>query len=250
MVNRGRVAVITGSGSGIGKAAAIAFGKMGIKVAVMDINLEAAEAVASEIDRAGGEAMAFKVDIRKKTEIQQMTEKIIRKWERVDILLNNAGVISDAFIKDMTEEQWDLVLNVDLKGVFLCTQAIAEVMKTQNYGRIINISSLGYLGNKGQANYSAAKAGVVSLTKVTAWEYGTFGVTVNCIAPGIVESPITLGLPDKVRDRLIGATLAKRFGQPEDIIHAVMFFAAEEATYITGQVIHVDGGGIIGIKGL
>ncbi|HEY3423229.1 MAG TPA: SDR family oxidoreductase [Negativicutes bacterium] len=249
-IKRGRVAVITGSGSGIGKAVALTLGEMGVKVAVVDVNSVAAEATVAEIVSAGGEAIAFKLDIRNKLEIQQMTEQVVNQWGTIDLLLNNAGVIQDALIKDMTEEQWDFVLNVDLKGVFLCTQAIGEVMKVQNYGRIINISSLAYLGNKGQANYSCAKAGVVAFTKVAAWEYGKFGITVNCIAPGIVESAITLGLPDKVRDRLINSTLSKRFGKTDDIVHSLLFFAAEEAGYITGQVTHVDGGSVIGVKGL
>lgn len=247
-INEGRVALVTGSGSGIGRGIALEFARNKVKVVIADINQENAEAVCEEVKSLGGDAAVAVGDVGRAEDCQKMVQTAVDTWGRLDILINNAGIIRDALIKDMTEQQWDQVQNVVNKGTFLCMQAALKPMAEQKYGRIVNMSSGAHIGNRGQANYSSAKAGVVALTKVAALEFAEHQITVNCIAPGMIRTPMTAGLPEKIVQRLERGIPLGFIGEPEDIACMVMALVAEEARYVTGQVIHVDGGATVGIR--
>lgn len=244
----GAVAMVTGGGSGIGRKISLEFAKNSIKVAVCDVNAQNAEAAAREIRDLGGEAVAVAGDVSVPEDCGRMVQAAMDSWNRLDILINNAGLIRDALIVDMSEKKWDLVQNVVNKGAFLCTQAAARVMIPRNYGRIVNISSGAYLGNMGQANYSSAKAGLVALTKVAALEFAKNNITVNCLAPGLIRTPLTSGLPEAVWKRLEKSIPAGFVGEPEDVAYIILALVAEEARYVTGQVIHIDGGVTTGLR--
>lgn len=247
-IKEGRVAMVTGAGSGIGREISLELAKSSVKVAVCDISQENAEKVVQEIRALRGEAVAAVGDVGNAADSQTMVQTALDQWGRLDILVNNAGIIRDAMIIHMSEKKWDQVQNVISKGAFLCTQAAVKPMMEQNYGRIINMSSGAYLGSKGQANYSSAKAGLVAFTKVAALEFAEHHITVNCIAPGLIKTPLTSGLPEEVWRKLERAIPLGCVGEPEDVAYMVMALAAEEAKYITGQVIHVDGGGTTGVR--
>ncbi len=247
-IKAGRVALVTGAGSGIGRGIALEFARQKIKVVVCDINPDNAARVCQEIQDLGGEAIVVVGDVGCAADSQKMVQAALDKWGQLDILINNAGILRDAFMRDMTEKQWDQVQSVIGKGTFLCMQAALKPMTEQKYGRIVNLSSGAHLGNKGQANYSAAKAGVVALTKVAALELAEHNITVNCIAPGLINTPMTSGLPEKILQRLAKNIPAGFIGEPEDIAYLVMALVGEEARYITGQTIHVDGGATVGIR--
>lgn len=242
-----KVALITGAGSGIGEATAIRFSEEGAKVVINDVDLENANKVAGKIKANGGEAMVLKADISKKDEVENMIKQIVERFGRLDILVNNAGINRDAFAKKMTEEDWDRVININLKGTFLCAQAALKVMGKQNYGRIINTSSIGALGNLGQANYAASKCGVIGLTKTLALECARYNINVNCVAPGATKTPMTAKIPKEIADRITEKIPLKRFAEPREIANMHVFLASDEASYITGQVIFVDGGISVGI---
>lgn len=242
-IRAGRVAVVTGAGSGIGKGIAIGLAEAGAYVLAADINLESAEKVVEEIKAGGHVAKAVHVDVTKADDCENMIKAAVDTYGTVDILVNNAGLLRDALIHKMTEEQWDIVQNVILKGTFLCTRAAIKVMKEKKYGRIINISAVGQIGYRGQANYGSAKAGVISLTRVIATEYTWCGVTANCILPGPIITPMALGALDGKWEEMIKRTHPMgHAGQPSDIAYMVKVLAAEEADYITAQMIAVDGG--------
>ena len=242
-IEKGRVAIVTGAGSGIGRGIALGFAEEGAYVVIADANLEAAQETVRQIEEAGGVAMAVKVDVRIKEQCENMVAAAVEKWGTVDILVNNAGLIRDALIHKMTEDQWDLVQDVILKGAFLCTQAAIKVMKEKKYGRIINISAVGQIGYRGQANYGSAKAGIIALTRTTAAEYTWCGVTANCILPGPIRTPMALGALDgKWEETITKLMPTGRVGEPSDIAYMAKVFAAEEASYITAQMIAVDGG--------
>lgn len=247
---KGRVAIVTGSGSGIGKGIITMLAENGAKTVVFDLNRELAEVTAEEIRKAGGEAMVVQGDVTKWADVEALAKLTVDKWGRIDILVNNAGVVRDNLILKMTEEDYDLVLNINLKGCWLTSKAILKYMKEQQYGRVINISSRAWLGNVGQSNYSASKGGVVSLTRALALEFGRCNVTVNCIAPGLIDTPLIRNLRPDVQERLIKAQPTPIIGQPYDIAYTVLFLAAEEARYITGQIIHVDGGKSLGSRNI
>jgi len=247
-INEGRVAMITGAGSGIGREISLELAKSKVKVVVCDISGENADAVVNEIKELGGEAVAAIGDVGNAENSQQMVQTALDLWGRLDILVNNAGIIRDATIMHMSEKKWDQVHNVIGKGAFLCTQAAAKPMIEQKFGRIVNMSSGAYLGSKGQANYSSAKAGLVAFTKVAALEFAEHNITVNCIAPGLIKTPLTSGLPEEVWHKLERSIPLGYVGDPKDIAFAVLSLVAEEARYITGQVIHVDGGGTTGVR--
>jgi NAD(P)-dependent dehydrogenase (short-subunit alcohol dehydrogenase family) len=247
-IKKGRVAIVTGAGQGIGKGVAIRLAKDGAKVVVSDINEEAVASVVKEIQDKGYEAAPFVFDVGDKTMCEKLVETTVEKWGSIDILVNNAGIIRDSMLSKMTEEQWDMVLKVNLKGVFLMTQAVYKIMKEQQYGRIINMSSSGYKGNIGQANYSSAKAGVNALTYTAALEFARHGITVNSICPGVIDTPMIRSVPEKILNRFIEGIPAKRVGSPDDIAVAVIFFASEESGYINGQTIFVDGAMQTGVK--
>ena len=242
-----RVAIVTGGGAGIGEATCLRFAQEGAKVVVADVDMAAAQKVADHIKDKGGQAIPFKVDVRVMAEVTNMVGAAIKGFGTLDIIVNNAGINRDAIAKRMTEEQWNLVLDVNLKGTFLCCQAASVPMMEKKYGRIINTSSIGSLGNIGQANYSASKAGVIGLTKTLALELAKYNINVNCVAPGATMTQMTAGIPPDIAAKFKEGIPLKRFADPAEIASAHVFFASEEASYITGQVLFVDGGISLGI---
>jgi len=245
-----RIAVVTGSGRGIGEAIAMKMAEEGAHVVVSDVMVDDAERVAEAIRGMGRRALVVKTDVSNKESVQAMVDRTLQEFGRLDILVNNAGITRDALLHKMTEEQWDAVIAVNLKGVFLCSQAASRPMVEQQYGKIINISSRGMLGNVGQANYSASKAGVAGLTRTLALELARYNINVNAVAPGFIDTPMTQAIPDKVKEKFISSIPLRRIGQPRDIANVVTFLATEEASYVTGQVIFVCGGRSIGAAAL
>ncbi|GAB6098479.1 3-oxoacyl-[acyl-carrier-protein] reductase [Halanaerocella petrolearia] len=241
-----KVALITGSSRGIGREIALKLAKKGAKIVInYPIESEAVNAkeVASEVEELGAEAVTMKADVTDMKEVKKMVKKVKKECGNLDILVNNAGITRDTLLMRMKEEDWDDVLDVNLKGAFNATKAVSRLMMKQRSGRIINISSVvGLRGNAGQANYSASKAGLIGLTKSTARELAKRGVTVNAVAPGFIETAMTDELSDKVVEKMTDEIPMQFFGQPEDVANTVTFLASEEARYITGEVIRVDGG--------
>jgi 3-oxoacyl-[acyl-carrier protein] reductase len=240
---KGRVALITGAAQGIGKSVALLLAQNGADIVVSDINFEKAEETAKEIESIGSKAIAIKVDVANLKDVERMVESILEKFGKIDILVNNAGITRDKLILRMTEEDWDAVLNVNLKGTFNCTKAVVRHMAKQRSGKIVSIASVvGEMGNAGQVNYSASKAGVIGLTKTIAREFAQRRINVNAIAPGYIETPMTEVLPEKVKEELKRLIPMERLGKPEDVAEAVLFLVSEESNYITGQVLNVNGG--------
>ncbi len=242
---KGKAAIVTGSARGIGKAIAEKLAEAGANVLINDINEDSAKQTAQEIaQKYGVETIFFACDISKEEQANQLVETCKEKWGKVDILVNNAGITKDTLLLRMTKEQWDQVINVNLTGTFLCTRAAFKIMMNQRSGVIINISSIaGENGNVGQANYSASKAGVIGFTKTVAVEGAARGVRCNAIAPGFIQTAMTDAIPDKIKEKMIASIPLKRPGQPEDIANAVLFLASDLSSYITGQVLDVNGGG-------
>ena len=243
-----KVALITGSGSGIGKAIALRFASQGATVVINDVLEENASAALDEVLKAAPDSSISLFDVSDFDSVTSAVDKIIERYGRLDILVNNAGVLRDNYLTKMPVEDWDLVVNVNLKGPFLCCKAVAVQMMKQNDGRIVNISSRAYMGNKGQANYSSSKGGLVSMTRTLALELGKFNIRVNAVAPGLIDTPLTQGLREDVLQKLIQAQPTKTMGTPEDIAAAVTFLASDEAKFITGEVLHVDGGKSVGAR--
>ena len=239
----GKVALVTGGAQGIGKAVALLLARNGADIVVSDINFEKAEETAKEVQALGRKALATKVDVATFGDVEKMVEAILTQFGKVDILVNNAGIARDKLILRMTEEDWDAVLNINLKGTFNCTKAVVRHMSKQKSGKIVNIASVvGEMGNAGQGNYAASKAGVIGFTKTIAREFAQRGINVNAIAPGYIETPMTDALPDKVKEELKRLIPLDRLGKPEDVAEAVLFLVSESANYITGQVLNVNGG--------
>ena len=239
----GKVALVTGAAQGIGKAVALLLARHGADIVVSDINLEKAEETAKEIESIGPKAMAIKVNVASLNDVERMVEAVLKKFGKIDILINNAGITRDKLILRMTEEDWDTVLNVNLKGTFNCTKAVVRHMAKQRSGKIVSIASVvGEMGNAGQVNYAASKAGVIGLTKTIAREFAKRGINVNAIAPGYIETPMTEVLSDKVKEELKRLIPMERLGKPDDVAEAVLFLVSEESNYITGQVLNVNGG--------
>lgn len=240
---KGKVALVTGAAQGIGKAVSLLLARNGADIVVSDINFEKAEETAKEVELIGSKALAIKVNVAHLGEVEQMVETILEKFGKIDILVNNAGITRDKLILRMTEEDWDMVLDVNLKGTFNCTKAVIRYMAKQKSGKIVNIASVvGEMGNAGQVNYSASKAGVIGLTKTIAREFAQRGINVNAIAPGYIETPMTDVLPDKVKEELRRLIPMERLGKPEDVAEAVLFLVSDASSYITGQVLNVNGG--------
>ncbi|MBM4338543.1 MAG: 3-oxoacyl-[acyl-carrier-protein] reductase [Deltaproteobacteria bacterium] len=239
----GKVALVTGGAQGIGKAIALLLAKNGADVAISDINLEKAQETANEIQGMGQRSLALKANVADLKEVEQMVEAIVQQLGRIDILVNNAGITRDRLILRMTEEDWDAVLNVNLKGTFNCTKAAIRYMSKQKSGKVVSIASVtGEMGNAGQANYGASKAGVIGFTKTIAREFAARGINVNAIAPGYIQTAMTDAVPDKAKEMLKQMIPMERLGQPEDVAEAVLFLVTERSSYITGQVLNVNGG--------
>src|SRR3990172_1361039 len=241
-----KVAIITGAGSGIGRMTALLFAKEGANVVVADVNEKGGMEVVSEIKKNGSDAFFAKLDVTRREQSKQMVQDALEKFGRIDILINNAGIIQDALVTKMTEEQWDNVINVNLKGAFNCIQAVVEVMIKQGNGAIINTASIvGLFGNVGQTNYAATKAGLIGMTKTLAKELGKKGIRVNAVAPGFIMTPMTSNVPEKILELMKEKTPMRRLGETKDVAYAYLFLASDEAKFVNGGVLCVDGGLII-----
>ena len=238
-----KVALVTGGAQGIGRTISEELARAGAHVVLGDVNLEGAQATAEAINIIGGSASAVKIDVSNATEVREVFDFIIKDKKPVDILVNNAGITRDGLMVRMKESDWDLVLDINLKGSFLCSQQAAKQMMKQKNGAIVNIASIvGVMGNFGQANYSASKAGVIGLTKTLAREVATRGIRVNAIAPGFIDTEMTRVLDEEVRQKLIEQIPLARLGLPEDVARCVNFLVSDKSSYITGQVINLNGG--------
>ncbi|TKJ36865.1 3-oxoacyl-ACP reductase [candidate division LCP-89 bacterium B3_LCP] len=239
-----KTAWITGGASGIGLATAKRFAAEGAKIAITDVNEEGLVKAAKAI---GGDVFTMTADVSNREQVQATAKAIVDKFGRLDILIANAGITRDGLSLKMSEDKWDLVLDVNLKGTFLCCQAAMRHMMSQKSGRIVTTASVASLGNPGQVNYSAAKAGIIGLTKTLAVELAHFGIRVNCVAPGATDTPMLQELKQEMRDQMLQMIPLKKFSRPEDIAAAHLFFCSDDASLITGQVLFVDGGMTTGI---
>lgn len=243
---KNRVAIITGAASGIGRQTAMTFAREGARLGLLDKNGAALKSVADEIRNLRRELLTFCIDVTNEKSIRQMVEDVRSRWQRIDILVNNAGITADAQLVKMTERAFDDVIQVNLKGVYICSQIVARSMIESGGGVILNASSIvGEYGNFGQTNYAASKGGVIGMTKTWAKELGKKGIRVNAVAPGFIKTPMTENMPNDVLDTLLERSPLKRLGNPEDIANAYLFLASDEAKYITGTVLNVDGGMVL-----
>ncbi|MBZ4664346.1 MAG: 3-oxoacyl-[acyl-carrier-protein] reductase [Caloramator sp.] len=240
---KGKVAIITGAARGIGKATAEKFLKEGASVVICDINQEQVDTAVNELKAISENVIGVKVDVTNRAEVDEMVRLTVEKFGKVDCLVNNAGITADNTLLKMTEAEWDRVIDINLKGVFNCGQAVAKVMVDQGNGVILNATSVvGLYGNYGQTNYAATKWGVIGMTKTWAKELGKKGIRVNAVAPGFILTPMTEKMPEKVLEMMKDKAPLKRLGMPEDIANAYAFLASDEASFITGAVLSVDGG--------
>lgn len=240
---QGRVAIVTGAAQGIGRAIAETLAEAGADVVVADLDPTRSKDTVAAVEKAGRKALNLKVNVADANDTKAMAEQVIKDWGKIDILVNNAGITRDGLLLRMKEEDWNLVLQVNLNGTFHCTKAVLQPMTKQRYGRIVNIASIvGAMGNVGQANYAASKAAVIGFTKTVAREYASRNVTVNAVAPGFIDTAMTQGLVAEVKEALQKQIPLARLGTPADIANAVRFLVSEDASYITGHVLHVNGG--------
>lgn len=248
MLLQDKVAIITGGGQGIGKATAVKFAQEGAKVVIAEMNEATAQEVASEITSSGGQALAVQTNVTDMASVEAMVAKTVEWGGKIDALVNNAGITADSQLVKMSEDQWDKVLTVNLKGVWICGQAVGKRMREQGSGSIINGSSIsGLHGNFGQSNYTAAKGGMIAMSRTWAIELGPKGVRVNVVAPGWTDTPMLATVPEKVLEAVKQRTPLRRMGTPEDMANVYAFLASDQAAFITGQVIEVDGGLTLGI---
>ncbi len=238
-----RVGIVTGASQGIGESIALELAREQAEVILIDVQKDKLDEVVKKIEKAGGKAAAFSVDVSRFDKVTETVKTILEKFKKIDFVINNAGITRDNLMMRMTEDEWDAVVAVNLKGVFNFSKAVIRHMISNRYGRIVNLSSVvGLMGNAGQTNYSASKAGVVGLTKSLAREVAARGITVNAIAPGYVATAMTDALPESVKKMFVDIIPMKRFGTPEEVAHVVKFLISDEAAYITGQVISINGG--------
>jgi 3-oxoacyl-[acyl-carrier protein] reductase len=243
LVLEGKLALITGGARGIGREIAMVFAKNGADIAICDVNLEEAQKTAKEIEDLGRKSLAFKADVTSSMQVQDMADKILDKFNKIDILINNAGITKDNLLLRMSEEDWDKVIAVNLKGTFVCTKIISRIMLKQRFGKIVNMASIiGIMGNAGQANYAASKAGIIGLTKSVAKELASRNVCVNAIAPGFIMTDMTAKLPEDVQKKMLSVIPLARFGEAKDVANLALFLSSASSSYITGQVVQVDGG--------
>jgi 3-oxoacyl-[acyl-carrier protein] reductase len=239
----GKISVVTGSAQGIGQAIAITLAQEGSNVVVADLDADRCEETVARVQQLGRKAMAVSVNVGDWDQVKGMIDRVQKDWERIDILVNNAGITRDGLLLRMKEEDWQSVLQVNLTGTFFCVKAVLPTMSRQRSGRIVNIASIvGAIGNIGQANYAASKAAVIGLTKTVAREYASRNITVNAVAPGFIDTAMTQDLSAETKEALLNQIPLKRLGQPSDIADAVSFLCSEKAGYITGHVLHVNGG--------
>ncbi|MFA5145312.1 MAG: 3-oxoacyl-[acyl-carrier-protein] reductase [Candidatus Omnitrophota bacterium] len=238
-----KVALITGGARGIGRAIALLFAREGADIAIGDVNMEEAAKTCAEIESLGRKALPIVMDVTDYAKVEEAVNKILDKLGKVDILVNNAGITKDNLLLRMSQMEWDAVLGVNLKGSFNCLKAVSRSMIKQRQGRIINIASIiGIIGNPGQANYSASKAGIIALTKTAAKELASRNINVNAVAPGFIQTEMTAKLPEDLKEKMKQAIPLDRLGEPDDVAAACLFLASEDSSYITGQTIVVDGG--------
>lgn len=246
MLLEGQVALVTGAGragKGIGRSIALRLSREGAKIAIADFVPEAADAVAKEVTDSGGKALAVYGSVADPADVEKMVASTAERFGGISILVNNAGITRDNLLVRMSEDEWDMVLDTNLKGVFNCTKAVAKLMMRERRGKIVNMASvMGIVGNAGQANYSASKGGVIALTKTTAKELGSRGINVNAVAPGFIQTVMTEEMPDEAKSSISGQIPLRRLGTPEDVAEVVLFLCSEASSYVTGQVIAVDGG--------
>jgi len=238
-----KVALITGGARGIGQAIAMTFAREGADIVVADVNLEIAQKTALEIEGLGRKAMALEMDVTSYDKVEEGINKILDKMGKVDILVNNAGITKDNLLLRMSQADWDAVINVNLKGTFNCIKAVTRPMVKQRSGRIISIASIiGLMGNPGQANYAASKAGIIALTKTVAKELASRNINANAVAPGFIQTEMTAKLPEDIKKKMLEAIPLAKLGTPQDVANTCLFLASDESSYITGQVITIDGG--------
>jgi 3-oxoacyl-[acyl-carrier protein] reductase len=237
-----KIAIITGGASGIGLATVQLFAKEGAKVIIWDVDKKG-HAIAKELSEKGCQVSFQNVSVAEKADVQKATEEVMKQFGRIDILINNAGITKDKTLLKMEQEDWDKVLSVNLTGVFNCTQSVAHYMKAQNYGRIVSASSnVGLRGNYGQTNYVATKSAIIGMTKVWALELGRYGITANCIAPGFIETQMTMAIPEEVKEKLTPMIPLGHWGKPIDIAYGYVYLASDEAAYVNGICLTIDGG--------
>jgi len=238
-----KVALVTGGGRGIGRSIAMLFAQEGADIAIGDVNMADAQKTCLDIEAMGRKSLALELDVTDYQKVEAGVNKILDKFAKVDILVNNAGITKDNLMLRMSDADWDAVIKVNLKGTFNCTKAVSRVMMKQRSGKIINIASIiGIIGNAGQANYSASKAGIIALTKTTAKEFASRNININAVAPGFIQTDMTAKLSEDVKQKMLAMIPLNKLGSPNDVANACLFLASEDAAYITGQTIVVDGG--------
>ncbi|MFA5155944.1 MAG: 3-oxoacyl-[acyl-carrier-protein] reductase [Candidatus Omnitrophota bacterium] len=238
-----KVALVTGGARGIGREIALLFAKEGADIVIGDVNQQEADKTCQDIEALGRKAMGITLDVTRFANVEEGINKILDKFGKIDILVNNAGITKDGLLLRMSEPDWDAVIAVNLKGTFNCTKAVSKVMIKQRSGKIVNIASIiGIIGNPGQANYSASKAGIIALTKTSAKELASRSININAVAPGFIQTDMTAKLPEELKQKMLSVIPLNKFGTPGDVANLCLFLASDEAAYITGQTIVVDGG--------